>query len=163
MQNFNFTPGAHNSDEPQAQTELLTIANRGQTITSTNYFDSSAAADGLFFLSWNAGAGRLLVPDSQRHILKETKSAKYVIVSNGPWIEMGAIPAYELLFEDHSDAPFVLYLPHTSSDRSLPASDKADGFYITIWTRSGLRQRLAARYRKVAAIPCLQEWPVNKR
>jgi hypothetical protein len=138
--------------------DFLVIENKGQVLAKTNYFDSEPAARGFFFLSWNAGAGRLLVPDSQKPSLRDMRSAKYVIVSSGPWQEHGAVPAYEQLFEDHSDAPFAVTIPHYQSDRTLPSRDEGGGFFITIWTRDGLKGRLPGRYRQVAAIPCLEEW-----
>lgn len=68
---------------------MLIIENQGQAIARTNYWDSDHAKAGYFFLSWNAGAGRLLMPDSQKAALAEMRSAKYVIVSRGPWTDQG--------------------------------------------------------------------------
>jgi hypothetical protein len=138
--------------------EFIQIANKGQAIASTNYFDSPQAARGLFYLTWNAGAGRLLMPDSQKPSLLDMRSAKYVIVSSGPWVEQGGLPALELLFEDHSDAPYALTIPLAHSDRHLPSADQGGGFYISVWTRGGQKLRLPGRYRKVASLPCLAEW-----
>lgn len=140
---------------------LLSIANRGQAIASTNYFDSEFAREGKFFLSWNAGAGRLLVPDSQKRVIAEMRTAKYVIVSQGPWAEDGGAPALELLFEDDSDAPFVLTICHLQTDRLLRSSGKGCGFYVSVWTRGGQKLCLAGRYREVASIPCLEEWATH--
>lgn len=74
---------------------MLTIGNRGQAILATNYWGSDHAARGLFFLSWNAGAGRLLVPDSQKHALREMRGAREVLVSRGPWTDQGGRDAEE--------------------------------------------------------------------
>ena len=63
---------------------MLEIRNQGQAILSTNYWDSDHAKAGYFYLSWNAGAGRLLVPDSQKATLREMKGAREVIISRGP-------------------------------------------------------------------------------
>ena len=138
--------------------QWIQIGNRGQAIAKTNYFDLELAQRGMFYLSWNAGAGRLLVPDSQKRAVSEMRSAKYVIVSRGPWLERGGVDALELLFEDHSDTPYVLTLSRDSCDRILPAGDKGGGFYISVWTRGGQKLRLPGRYREVAALPCLEEW-----
>lgn len=138
--------------------QWIQIGNRGQAIAKTNYFDLELAQRGLFYLSWNAGAGRLLVPDSQKPAVSEMRSAKYVIVSRGPWLERGGVDALELLFEDHSDTPYVLTLSQDSCDRILPAGDQGGGFYISVWTRGGQKLRLPGRYREVAALPCLEEW-----
>ena len=137
---------------------LLVIENKGQAIARTNYFDSEQAGKGLLYLTWNAGAGRILVPDSQKLAVKEMRSAKYVVVSSGPWAEHGGIPALELLFEDNSDTPFVLTIPASQCDRLLPETDQGGGFYISVWTRGGQKLRLPGRYRRVASLPCMEEW-----
>ncbi len=140
---------------------MITISNKGQAIAQTNYYDTEHARNGLLYLSWNAGAGRLLLPDSQKLALTDMRSAKYVIVSSGPWVEHGGIPALELLFEDHSDSPFCLTIPIEQSDRTLPSTDEGGGFYITVWTRGGQKLRLPGRYRRVPSLPCMTEWNVQ--
>ena len=137
---------------------LIFIGNKGQAISYTNFFDSENASMGFFYLSWNAGAGRLLVPDSQKRTVIEMLSAKYVIVSSGPWVEQGSVSAHELLFEDNSDAPFVIIIPSSQCDRILPKTDKRTGFYISVWTRGGQKLRLPCRQRWVASLPCMDAW-----
>lgn len=114
---------------------------------------------GLFYLSWNAGAGRLLVPDSRLADLQEMATATYyVIVSRGPWPERGRREGFELLFEDGSDAPFCLHLSAEQSDRLLLDVDQGGGFEIVAWTRSGRAAAWPGKYRKVSQIPCLAAW-----
>jgi len=137
---------------------FIVMGNKGQAIASTNYFDSEHASRGFFYLSWNAGAGRLLVPDSQKRTVMEMRSAKYVIVSSGPWIEQGGVSAHELLFEDNSETPFVIIIPSSQCDRLLPATDEGARFYISVWTRGGQQLRLPGRYRRVASLPCMDAW-----
>ena len=64
---------------------MIQIENNGPEISSTNYFDSEHAQKGYFFLSTNAGCVRLLVPDIRRSDIAEFKTAKYVVLSRGPW------------------------------------------------------------------------------
>lgn len=45
---------------------MITISNDGQKIVSTNYWDTEHAKRGFLYLSWNAGAGRLLLPDTNQ-------------------------------------------------------------------------------------------------
>src|SRR5690606_22796554 len=125
--------------------DMISIANKGQIIAKTNFFDSQYARRGLFYLSWNAGAGRLLVPDSQKRAISEMRSAKYVIVSRGPWLEYDGADALELLFEDFSDAPYVLTIKQEACDRPLPATDQGGGFLISAWTRGGQKLCLPGR------------------
>ena len=137
---------------------LLKFENRGQAIASTNYWDSEHAKGGFCYLSWNAGAARLLIPDSQKLLLHDMRSADYVIISRGPWTEKGKRDALELLFEDNSERPFCLHMTSEQTDRLLPESEQGSGFVLTVWTRGGLKLRMPGRYRTVREIPCLMEW-----
>lgn len=137
---------------------MLTISNKGQAIAQTNYWDSEHAKAGYCFLSWNAGAARLLLPDALKPALREMRSAKYVIVSRGPWTEHCGRDALELLFEDQSDSPYCLHLVAEQTDRLLPEDNQGGGFVVTVWTRGGEKLRLHGKYRTVQAIPCLEEW-----
>lgn len=137
---------------------MLTISNSGQAVASTNYWQSEHARAGLFYLTWNAGAGRLLVPDSQKPSLQEMRNARMVIVSRGPWTDRGGCDSWELLFEDDSDCPFAITLMADQSDRVLPESDQGGGLVITVWTCGGQKLRLPGKYRRVAEIPCLDPW-----
>lgn len=136
----------------------ITIANKGQMIAHTNYWDSEQAKEGFYYLSWNAGAARLLVPDAVKSSIREMKTGKYVIISRGPWKEHDDIDALELMFEDDSDSPFTLILAAGQTDRMLPETDQGGGFYLIVFTRGGEKLRLPAKYRKVAAIPSLEPW-----
>jgi hypothetical protein len=142
---------------------LITIDNNGQAIADTNYFGTPQAQAGYCFFSWNAGAGRLLVPDARRSWLREMSTAEYVIVSRGPWQDQGHREAMELLFEDGSDRPFSIHLLMEQTDRTLPDTDQGNEFVITIWTLEAKtpteRLRFPAKYRVVDKIPCLDPWP----
>lgn len=140
---------------------MLQIINKGQAVANTNFWDSEQAAAGYCYLTWNAGAARLLIPDSQKMMLTEMRSAKVVIVSRGPWTDQGGREALELLFEDESDAPFCLHLTTEMCDRLLPETDQGGGFMVTVWTRCGERLRLPGKYREVSVIPCLEPWVVQ--
>ena len=51
--------------------DVISIENKGQRIVRTNYFDTENARSGFVYLSWNAGAGRVLLPDSRKEWLPE--------------------------------------------------------------------------------------------
>lgn len=140
---------------------MLTIENQGQAIKSTNYWDSEHARRGLVYLSWNAGAGRLLVPDVAKAYLREMKGAREVIVSRGPWTDQGCRDAIELLWEDGSDSPFCIHLLMEQCDRLIPEAEQGGGFDIAVWTRGGMKGRWPGRYRVVAEIPCLEPWAAH--
>lgn len=137
---------------------LLIFENDNQHIRSTNYFDSDQAANGFLFLSWNAGAGRLLIPDSQLPLLTEMQTGKFVVVSAGPWPEQRRTNALELMFEDHTDSPYGLTICTEQCDRLLPSKDEGGGFVIAAWGRDGLLASWPGKFRKVKRIPCLLPW-----
>lgn len=137
---------------------FVTIANRGQALAYTNYFDSRSALDGLFFLSWNAGAGRLLVPDNQRHTLREIETSKQVIITAGPRPEFEHRPGFEMLFDDGTDYPFTLQMDAVQSDRALTAAGGGPGFSLVVWSRKGEEFRMPGRLFQVAMIPSLEPW-----
>lgn len=137
---------------------MLMFGNQGQKIVTTNFWDSDLARNGYVYLSWNAGAGRLLIPDSRRGFLREMKSARYVIMSRGTWPAAGIPDGIELLFEDHSSSPFCIHMGPGQTDRLVPEAEQGGGFFITVWTRRGQQMRLPGEYRKVSSIPCLEPW-----
>ena len=137
----------------------LEIVNKGRLIASTNFWDSPMAGEGIFYLSWNAGVARLMVPDKMIPIIDEMRPAKYVIVSHGPWPEAHGQQGLEILFEDESASPFCIHLTvQQQTDRVM--LDKGDGspFDLVAWTRSGPEATWTARYRDVPKIPCLLPW-----
>jgi hypothetical protein len=137
------------------------IENAGQRIIETDYWDSEHAQRGLMYLTWNAGAARLLLPDGIKGELREMRGARYVIISRGPWHEQGGRDALELLFEDGSDAPYVVHLVAEQTDRLLPEDNQGGGFAVTVWTRGGEKLRLPGKYREVETLPCLEPWSVQ--
>jgi len=136
---------------------MLMIENDGQLIKKTNYFESELARAGKFFLSMNAGAFRLLIPESLENAIKnEIKLAKSFIIVRGPWHQMHIKDALELIFDDKSDEPFSLQLTEKSLDRWPNAGDEGKEFVLTIWVK-GLKTILNTRikYKRVSEIPCV--------
>lgn len=105
--------------------KIIEIQNEGKLICSTNYYDLEVAQKGYFFLSWNAGCARLLVPASHELSIKDMKAAQYVIISRGKYQKKDAL---ELLFEDNSDTPYVIHLDAKQTDRSVPKTEQGGGF-----------------------------------
>lgn len=133
---------------------FICIGNDGQAIRQTNYWDLDMASRGLYYLSWNAGAARLLVPDGLEGEVRDMRTAAHVIVSRG-WYEYAACEMLELLFDDRSDSPFCVVMDCEQTDRLLPPSDCGKQFPFTVWTRSGKRLQRPGYYRMV---PCLEPW-----
>ncbi|MGC1481021.1 MAG: hypothetical protein WA771_10985, partial [Chthoniobacterales bacterium] len=62
----------------------LCLENDGQKLVRTNFWEAAHNAKGNFFLSTNAGAMRLIVPDCQRHVVDEIRYVDTVYVTRGP-------------------------------------------------------------------------------
>jgi len=137
---------------------MIEITNDGPSIVSTNYFDTEHAEKGFFYLTWNAGVGRILVPDVQLSALNEMETADFVIVSRGSWADQNDREALELLWEDSSKSPYVITLVTEQCDRLLPDTDQGGGFKIAAWTRSGIANEWPGKYREVENLPFLKSW-----
>lgn len=113
---------------------MITFRNKGQAIAATNFWDSAPAQAGYCFLTWNAGAARLLLPDPQKALLPEMRGARSVIISRGPWTDQGGRDALELMFEGKRETPFCLHLVAEQADRLVPEEQVGGGFVVTVWT-----------------------------
>ncbi len=117
---------------------MITFENDGIILQRTNYFDSPQAQSGEFYLTWNAGCARLLVPDNQKHQLTEMKTGKRVIIS--------AIPnGLEIVFDDDSETPFLIQLAQEQTDRVITVSDIGDDFQFSVYIRLGEKYAFQGR------------------
>lgn len=137
---------------------MIKIINDGKRIEQTNYWDTDHAKHGLLYLSWNASAARLLIPDPALSMINEMETTKrWVIISRGKMeSQNGTIDALELLFDDETDNPFALYMDTRQSDRLVP--DEHKPFTVDAWTRKGLAASWPGRYRVVESLPYLKPW-----
>lgn len=119
---------------------MISIANEGQDIVSTNYWETEHANAGLCYLSGNAGAWRLLVPEAAEHMLAEMRTGKRVSIEPSI-IEPGC---WDIVFEDGSDSPFALTLDKRQMDWAMGA---ASGFPFTVWTQRGKQLTFSASAR----------------
>jgi hypothetical protein len=137
--------------------EPIVIGNSGQQISFTNFWDSEIARNGFVYMSWNAGVARILVPDNLKNYVREMKTGQYCIISQGPWL-VPESPSIELLFEDHTSAPFSLQISPAQIDRFNACADRDEDFYVSVWTRGGMKLRMPGKFRKVEDLPSLQPW-----
>ncbi len=135
---------------------VITIGNDGQELAETNYFESEYARSGKVYMSINAGAFRLLFPDSMLNMLEDMSSAKEVVISLGKWPDAGKHLAFEILFEDFSDNPFCLHIGSEMIDRIPNDMHRKDETIFTIWTSKGKVLTLPCYTRKVNKIPYLK-------
>jgi hypothetical protein len=150
---------APNGKATASHQSMLTIKNNEQEIIETNFWRTEYARRGVFYLSANAGAFRLLVPQAHESALAEFRTAKEVVISRGPWTAQGGRDALEILFDDGSDDPYALHLDAKQLDR-IPATDDAGkDFVFTAWTWAGkpiCAFRHECYYRIVPSLPWLK-------
>ena len=155
----------------------ITTKNDHEFLIETNYFDSPMGQKGVIYLSCNAGAARLLVPNHHADtVVNEIKTAEYAIITSG---KLAGKPAIEILFEDHTDTPFSLHILEQACDRHF--ADRANKtFKLLIYISNGLVSNeetkpleltpplfvpilvstYAAKHR-YADLPCLQPWSIG--
>ncbi len=154
-ENFSSLPG-HNMEN--FNNRFITVGNRGQLISQTNFWSTQFAREGFCYLTWNAGAARLLVPWPHTKDVPEMIAAQFAVISFGVWSEQNNQETFEILFEDGSDEPYVFFLAAGQSDRRLPANEAGTNLVLSIWTETGLVGQMPTHYR-TGAIPNLQEVP----
>jgi hypothetical protein len=117
--------------------KLIAIGNNVMDISSTNFWETSWAQSGLCFLSWNAGAGRLLVPkQTAKTAMSDMLTAKKIIIDRRSCRPGLRSTHFDVVFDDGSNRPYVLSMSHEMTDRSLgSACNKPRPF--SVWTESG--------------------------
>jgi hypothetical protein len=139
----------------------MTTVNDGPDIVSSTYWGSEMDEAGLIGSSVNAGYIRLLLPRRGGPPIKDiTHGVRYVILSRGPWHARGLTDAFELIFEDGSQAPYALQLAPETFD-VLPAEpEPGQAWRLSVWTEGPTKRAdYEVRYRRVGFIPWLKEWP----
>lgn len=107
----------------------ITIGNNGPLLTGTNYWDTEHASAGLCYLSGNAGAWRLLVPEAAEGLLAEMRTGHSATIESS----LHAPGNWDVVFEDGSAAPFSLSLSGGQIDRAIEPGKCR----LTVWTQAG--------------------------
>lgn len=134
----------------------ITICNKGAAINSTNYFEHEHARHGLLFFSWNASTLRILVPDNQIEKISEMNTGLQCVISRGQYLGQDYL---ELMFDDESEEPFVIFANVQCVDRDLKLENQP--FTVTAWTSQGLASEWIGRFRQVKILPCLAPWSAD--
>ena len=111
---------------------MITITNNGQAIAATNYWQTEHARAGMLYLSGNAGALRLLVPEAAEGMIAEMRTGKRVTIE--PTVLLPGRPCVDLVFEDGTNTPFSVALDRRQIDRAL---QPGAGVPFTVWTEGG--------------------------
>lgn len=116
---------------------MYQFSNDGEILQSTNYFDSDAAKRGQYYLTWNNGVGRLLVPQSaQDELLREIRKTKKVEIE---YVNGGL----QLFFIDNNpNYPYMLQLAKEQTDRYDCTKGKTK---IAVYTETGLKSEFKAK------------------
>lgn len=109
---------------------MIKIKNDGPLIAATDYWHTDHAAQGLCYLSGNAGAWRLLVPDMAETLLAEMRTGKSAFIE--PSLSAPA-QALDIVFDDGTDSPFALTIDRRQIDRAVSPGPSR----LTVWTRLG--------------------------
>lgn len=114
----------------------LIIKNKGKEILDTNYFDSELNINDKFYVSINAGAFRLLVPDKHvNEIKRELELAKEITITRKMFHKGNGIQGFEILIDDNSDYPFYLQLSENAFDRKPSSFNENKSFVFSAWYR----------------------------
>lgn len=121
--------------------DFLVVENDGPRIVATNYWDLPHAALGKVLVTVNAGAFRVLMPPSLELAIEDMRTAKTCLVTRGPWPVghrsggPGTANNVEILFDDGSDTPYILFLVAAAFDRLPPDSEVGKPCVLSVWTR----------------------------
>lgn len=144
---------------------LFVEENDGTELVASNYWGSDMAQKGFFFLSINAGAFRLLVPENQEKLIEEFKTGEYSIISKGPNLEsLNFLNPFtcELLFEDHTITPYMLWINASQVSRYLLDEDDGKKFKLSVWTKGCNKVlEMDAYFRVVNRMPYMK--PLEKQ
>lgn len=137
----------------------IVIENDGPKVTFSTFWEHEAArVHGLFFLSLNAGALRLLVPDKQTGEIAEMTTAKRgVVVTRG---RLQGRDAIEIMFDDGSDSPFAIHIQQEMSDRIwLPEDEGPTKRPFLVYANGPvLAAQMRCRLRTGRTLPDLRPW-----
>ncbi len=139
--------------------DFIKIENDGQKIIGTNYWNTPNARAGYAYMSLNAGAYRLLLPQSRSEWIKEMATAREVVITRGPWMAQAKIDAFEIMFDDGSKSPFVIDMVPEQWDRTPSDADRGWKGLLHVYTDSSPAPTFTfgrVYYRK-GNIPCLKK------
>lgn len=138
--------------------KILEITNHGPLITGSNYWQSEMAANGMLYLSVNAGAFRLLVPSVHRAVISDMrKGAKYAVLSFLP-LEKWQDGQYcaEWMIEDGSADPWSCHLSPGQVDRCPTSDDVAKPWIASVWDlKKGRPHKCLERLAHCQIVPSL--------
>lgn len=132
---------------------MIIIHSHRKNIVATNYWTLPDCKE-QFYMSFNAGACRILLPQRFQHYLRDMKTSKQRVITFGEYSPFGDQMAYEVLFDDHSDRPFSMATTLGAVDRYLSDTDHGEVIELSVWLPKSSREPEKARcvFRRKAVI-----------
>lgn len=119
---------------------LFFLENDGPLLKHTTYWSHPLAAQGVLYVTGNAGAWRLLVPQSQERLLPEMRTGRRAVIEKSiQWPKTHV----DIVFDDRTSAPFCISIQPLSFDRTLVRTKSR----LLVYTRLGLALELALDIR----------------
>ncbi|MDR1496979.1 MAG: hypothetical protein LBS59_01000 [Puniceicoccales bacterium] len=149
--------------------DFLKIENAGAEIVSSNFWGSEYSRKGYYYLSVNAGAFRLLVPQSQHAELEEMRrGARYVVVSMLPKKQWEPRKfCVQWVVEDGGEEPYAIQMSEPQIDRICTPEDIGKQWIASIWNlKKGVPHKCLERpafFQIVPALPWLKKINPNSR
>ena len=143
---------------------IVSITNDGPKIIETNYWESEHAKYGFLYMSINAGCYRLLIPKFREDYLKEIATAKDVVISRGPApnLQPPRSDYFEIMFDDHTDTPFIINVGVEQWDRVPTDADQGWKGKMHIYfdrSKEPVMEFYNLFFRRVKKIPCMKPAP----
>lgn len=136
--------------------QVITVKNRGSAIEETNFFETEHARNGCFYISFNAGTARVLMPKKILEKADISDDVTEVIITYGYW-DRAEDYGFELLFEDNTVHPFCMYTQINMVNRLLK-NKVVHTLPLHIYSEDGLERIFKARYRRRNTIPYMKPW-----
>jgi hypothetical protein len=134
------------------------IRNDGPTLTEANWWDLTLGKE-FCFLTVNAGCFRLLVPPFYEDFIPPMKAGVHEIVISTIDSRFSSEYVAEILFDDHSVAPFAILLSAARVDRLICNDYSVRAVTFAVYVNRGKPTCVLsadAYVRTVPQIPCLR-------
>jgi len=148
---------------PEDSSGFMMVRNDDEKVIETNFWGSPAELQGFYYVTSNAGAFRLLVPDIQNCEIPNILSGKHAVITYGFHRQTSKF-MYEVMFDDDSDNPFALWISPGQFDRCFSIADAASKDRQLIVYRNGCAEiaRMPVYFREAPVLPCLKRWDFKR-
>jgi hypothetical protein len=148
----------------------ILITQDGPTIEWTNYWESRQQAIGVMYCApWRVdepppkqGVLRMFLPRSMKSSLGIMRKAPHAVLSRGPYADMCAPDAVEVMFEVDRRAPWVIIMGPCHFLGGVIPDESGREWKLAVWTEKDGKPYLslerACYWRRVPSLPCARPW-----